>query len=238
MSKNNITHLAVGLLATNCWIYPLGEKEAAVIDPGAEEDLIVTTLNKLNLYPRYILLTHGHFDHIAALPELAAVYTGNAQSAPHFAPQSAPQTAPPQIAIHKFDSKYLGAEAYKVHRPNIEAAMGNTSYVDVFLPAGKKEMPQADIILEEGSTIGPFTVLHLPGHTGGSVAFWDKDEGVIFTGDTLFEGAYGRTDLPDGNEQDIYASLRRLFAMDGNIKVYPGHGRTTTIAREAARGML
>jgi len=225
MSKKNITHLSVGLLATNCWIYPLGEKEAAVIDPGAEEDLIISTLNKLNLNPRYILLTHGHFDHIAALPELAAVYSGNSQIAP-------------QIAIHRMDSKYLGADAYKVHRPNIEAAMGNASYVDIFLPAGKKEMPPADIILEEGSTIGPFTVLHLPGHTCGSIAFWDKDEGVIFTGDTLFEGAYGRTDFPDGNEQDIFTSLRRLFAIDEKTLVYPGHGRTTTIAREASRGML
>jgi len=225
MLKKNITHLTVGLLATNCWIYPLGEKEAAVIDPGAEEELIVSTLNKLNLVPRFILLTHGHFDHISALPELAAAYSGKQQIAP-------------QIAIHRLDLKYLGADAYKVHRPNIEAAMGDASYVDVFLPAGKKEMPQADIILEEGSAIGPFTVLHLPGHTSGSIAFWDKDEGVIFTGDTLFEGAYGRTDFPDGNEQEIFTSLRRLFAMDGNIKVYPGHGGTTTIAREASRGMV
>jgi glyoxylase-like metal-dependent hydrolase (beta-lactamase superfamily II) len=59
-----------------------------------------------------------------------------------------------------------------------------------------------------------------------------------FTGDTLFNGDYGRTDLPDGNEQDIFASLRRLFAMDGNIRVYPGHGGTTTIAREASQALV
>jgi hydroxyacylglutathione hydrolase len=221
MSKKNITQLVVGSIATNCWIYPLGEKEAAVIDPGAEEDLIISTLNKLNLTPRYILLTHGHFDHIAALPELTAACS-----------------AKPQIAIHRLDSKYVGPDAYDVHRPSIVAAMGDASYVDVFLPAGKKEMPPADFQLEDGETIGPFTVLHLPGHTSGSAAFWDKEEGVIFTGDTLFKGDYGRTDLPDGNEKDIFASLRRLFAMDGSIEVYPGHGKTTTIAREASRGML
>jgi len=221
MSKKNITHLIVGPIATNCWLYPLGEKEAAVIDPGAEEDLIISTLNKLNLTPRYILLTHGHFDHIAALPELTEACSGK-----------------PEIAIHKLDSKYLGADAYNVHRPSIIAAMGDASYIDVFLPAGKKEMPPADFLLEEGGTIGPFTVLHLPGHTGGSAAFWDKDEGVIFTGDTLFKGNYGRTDLPDGSERDIFNSLHRLFAMDGSIEVYPGHGDTTTIACEASRGML
>ena len=221
MSKKNITCLTVGLIATNCWLYPLGEKEAAVIDPGAGEDLILSTLKKLNLTPRYILLTHGHFDHIAALPELLAACPGK-----------------PQIAIHKLDSKYLGPDAYNVHRPNIIAAMGDTSYVDIFLPPGKKDMPPADFLLEEGGTIGPFTVLHLPGHTSGSAAFWDKDEGVIFTGDTLFKGNYGRTDLSDGSERDIFDSLRRLFAMDGSIEVYPGHGETTTIAREASRGML
>jgi len=224
MLKKNITRLTVGPISTNCWIYPLGEKEAVVIDPGAEEELIVSTLNKLNLIPRYILLTHGHFDHIAALPELAEACVNQ-------------QTAP-EIAIHKLDSKYLGADAYKVHRPNIEAAMGDASYVDVFLPAGKKEMPPADCLLEEGGKIGAFTVLHLPGHTGGSVAFWDRDEGVIFSGDTLFKGACGRTDLPDGSEKEMIASLRRLFAMDGNIMVYPGHGETTTIAREASRRMV
>lgn len=229
MSKKNITRLIVGQIETNCWLYPLGEKEAAVIDPGAEEDLIISTLNKLNLTPRYILLTHGHFDHIAALPELMAACSANSQTARHTAPQ---------IAIHRLDSKYIGSGAYNVHRPSIIAAMGGPSYVDIFLPAGKKEMPPADFLLEDGGTIGPFTVLHLPGHTGGSAAFWDKDEGVIFTGDTLFKGNYGRTDLPDGNERDIFASLRRLFAMDGHIEVYPGHGDTTTIAREASRGML
>jgi glyoxylase-like metal-dependent hydrolase (beta-lactamase superfamily II) len=110
--------------------------------------------------------------------------------------------------------------------------MGDASFIDAFLPAGKRELPAADIQLEENSVIGPFTVLHLPGHTPGSAAFWDKDEGVIFTGDTLFKSGYGRTDLPGGNETEIFKSLRCLFEMDGNIKVYPGHGGTTTIENE------
>jgi glyoxylase-like metal-dependent hydrolase (beta-lactamase superfamily II) len=222
MPDKKITRLVVGAIETNCWLYPLGEKEAAVIDPGAEEGLILSALRQLNLIPRYILLTHGHFDHIAALPELAAACAS---------------ANPPLIAIHRLDAKYLGADAYKVHRKDIEMVMG-ASYIDVFLPAEKREMPPAGRLLEDGETIGPFTVLHLPGHTGGSAAFWDKDEDVLFTGDTLFNGDYGRTDLPDGNEQDIFASLRRLFAMDGNIRVYPGHGGTTTIAREASQALV
>jgi glyoxylase-like metal-dependent hydrolase (beta-lactamase superfamily II) len=95
-----------------------------------------------------------------------------------------------------------------------------------------ENLPSPDILLEEGATIGPFTVLHLPGHTQGSAAFWDKEAKVLFTGDTLFEAAYGRTDLPGGNDEQMIASLRRLFAMDADINVYPGHGGATTIGRE------
>jgi len=76
-------------------------------------------------------------------------------------------------------------------------------------------------------------VLHLPGHTAGSVGLWDQSAGVLFSGDTLFRGDYGRTDLPGGSEELIFASLRRLFAMDGGIQVCPGHGPATTIGREA-----
>jgi len=214
--QKKIECLTVGQLAVNCWLYPLGKKEAAVIDPGDEADVIISALKNLNLFPSYILLTHGHFDHIAAVPDLAAL-------------ESKPQTA-----IHRLDAQYLGKDAYAAHSISITAAMGDASFVDVFWPSGKRELPAPDILLEEGSTVGPFTVLHLPGHTPGSVAFWDKEEGVIFSGDTLFKSGYGRTDLPGGNEREISESLRRLFKMDGNIRVYPGHGGTTTISREAS----
>jgi len=216
MQKKKIECLAVGQLATNCWLYPLGKKEAAVIDPGAEADVIISALKKLDLFPAYILLTHGHFDHIAAVPDLAAL------------------ESKPQIAIHRLDSEYLGKDAYAAHSVSITAAMGDSSFIDVFWPAGKRELPEPDILLEEGSTIGPLTVMHLPGHTQGSVAFWDKEEGVLFSGDTLFKSGYGRTDLPGGSEKEISQSLRRLFEMDGNINVYPGHGGATTIRREAS----
>jgi len=211
-----IERLTVGRLATNCWLYPLGEKEAAVIDPGDEAELIISALKKLDLLPSYILLTHGHFDHIAAVPELAAL------------------ECKPKIAIHRLDSQYLGKDSYAAHSISIKAAMGDASFIDVFLPAGKRELPAPDILLEEGDTIGPLTVMHLPGHTPGSAAFWDKDEGIIFSGDTLFKNGCGRTDLPGGNEIDISRSLRRLFKMDGNIRVYPGHDEITTISREVS----
>ena len=95
-------------------------------------------------------------------------------------------------------------------------------------------MPSPDKRLEEGEKIGPFTVLHLPGHTPGSIGLWDEKAGVLFSGDTLFYGNYGRTDLPGGDSAQLFASLKRLLAMDGGIQVYAGHGPATTIGREAA----
>ena len=219
MLTKNITNLTVGPIATNCWIYPFGEKDAAIIDPGDEADVIIPALKKLNLVPKFILLTHGHFDHIAAVPELLKAFS-----------------TPPLIGIHRLDSEYLGAGAYKAHSLSFEAAMGDRSMLEVFWPDCKQGLPPPDHQLEEGSSIGPFTVLHLPGHTPGCIAFWDKDEGILFTGDTLFKGNYGRTDLPGGNEQEIMISLRRLMSMDENIKVYPGHGPVTTIGEE--RGII
>ncbi|MDR0504022.1 MAG: MBL fold metallo-hydrolase [Treponema sp.] len=212
MDKQNITHLTVGAISTNCWIYRFGEKDAAVIDPGDEAERIISALNELSLVPKFILLTHGHFDHICAVPELAKVY----------------KTENPQIAIHSLDAQYLGPDAYIAHRDSIKAAMGDTSFIDALW----RDMPAPDILLKEGSEIGPFAVIHLPGHTKGSAAFWDKKEGVLFTGDTLFAGGVGRTDLPGGDEKDMILSLRRLFAMDAKISVYPGHGDTTTIGQE------
>jgi glyoxylase-like metal-dependent hydrolase (beta-lactamase superfamily II) len=213
MFKKTVSQLVVGPIATNCWIYPLGEKKAAIIDPGDQAGKIISRLEQLSLVPRYILLTHGHFDHIAALPQLAQAFAA----------------IKPQIAIHRLDSHYLGAEAYSSQIISAKAAMGDTSFID----DDWREMPPADILLDEGAVIGPFTVLHVPGHTEGSAAFWDKDEGLLFSGDTLFRGAYGRTDLPGGSEAAIIASLNRLFTMEANTVVYPGHGGTTTIGRES-----
>jgi glyoxylase-like metal-dependent hydrolase (beta-lactamase superfamily II) len=79
-----------------------------------------------------------------------------------------------------------------------------------------------------------FQVMHTPGHTEGSVCLYDPDQGLLFSGDTLFQGGWGRVDLPGGDSAAMVASLGRLLTLDDAVRVYPGHGGETTIGRERA----
>ena len=76
------------------------------------------------------------------------------------------------------------------------------------------------------------TVLHTPGHTEGSVCLWSADEGLLFSGDTLFASGWGRTDLPGGSAEQLVESLIRLSTFEDSVRVLPGHGRETMIGRE------
>jgi glyoxylase-like metal-dependent hydrolase (beta-lactamase superfamily II) len=227
MQEKKIYHIMVGSLATNCWVYPLdnvtgypaGLIPCAVIDPGEEGDRIIAFLDQHRLFPSYIILTHGHFDHIGAVSAVAKEYRGRYGGAEKSV----------TIAIHEEDADYLGPDSVPLQQHSIKSALGDLTYINTQL----EPQSSADMLLKEGDTIGQLTVLHLPGHTPGSIALWDKEAKVMFTGDTLFCGGYGRTDLPGGNSRLFHASLTRLLAMDGDIQAYPGHDGVTTIGREA-----
>jgi len=229
MQEKKIYHIIVGNLAVNCWIYPLdnvsengqpvGLTPCAVIDPGEEGGRIIAFLDQHKLFPAYIILTHGHFDHIGAVSALAKEYRSRYGGAEKNV----------TIAIHAADAEYLGPDAFAAHNRSIKAVLGDSINIETLI----EPQPGPDKLLQEGDTLGPFTVLHLPGHSPGSIALWDEKAGVMFTGDTLFCGGYGRTDLPGGNDKQLLASLMRLFAMNGDIQVFPGHDGISTIGQES-----
>ena len=186
--------LQVGPIGTNCYILEDDQTNlAAVIDPGDEPELIQEALEKEGVEVRYLLLTHGHYDHTTAVPALHRVY-----------PQA-------DIYIDQADANGAGSTLFPL-----------TGEVDDL-----KLYDEGDVIRLGDHEI---QVLHTPGHSPGSVTL--KVEDVLFTGDTLFAGSCGRTDLRGGSYEQIMQSLKRLGELKGDFHVCPGHEATSTLERE------
>ncbi|HIS03256.1 MAG TPA: MBL fold metallo-hydrolase [Candidatus Pullichristensenella avicola] len=119
----------------------------------------------------------------------------------------------------------------------------NDARLNLYNPAWSRlPAPQGLKALAYGETLEvcgvQLEILPTPGHTPGGVCLYARDEGVLFSGDTLFCAGYGRVDFPGSSAADMRASLLRLFALPGETRVFPGHGGETTIARERARYQL
>ena len=186
--------LRVGPIGTNCYILEDDQTNlAAVIDPGDEPELIQEALEKEGVEVRYLLLTHGHYDHTTAVPALHRVY-----------PQA-------DIYIHQADANGAGSTLFPL--------AGEVDDLKLY--------DEGDVIRLGDDEI---QVLHAPGHSPGSVTL--KVEDVLFTGDTLFAGSCGRTDLRGGSYEQIMQSLKRLGELKGDFHVCPGHEATSTLERE------
>ena len=186
--------LRVGPIGTNCYILEDDQTNlAAVIDPGDEPELIQEALEKEGVEVRYLLLTHGHYDHTTAVPALHRVY-----------PRA-------DIYIHQADANGAGSTLFPL--------AGEVDDLKLY--------DEGDVIRLGDHEI---QVLHTPGHSPGSVTL--KVEDVLFTGDTLFAGSCGRTDLRGGSYEQIMQSLKRLGEMKGDFHVCPGHEATSTLERE------
>lgn len=182
--------MSLGLYQTNCYIiHDTQSDRCCVIDPGYEADTILKKLDSLGLTLEAVLLTHGHFDHVGAVKELAAETQCD-------------------VYIHPED----------LSLPPMMTA-GPLYYTKTYAEGAQLKLA--------GLEIG---VLHTPGHTPGSVCL--LAENTIFSGDTLFQGSCGRTDLPGGDWATILKSLHRLSLLEGNFWVYPGHGGSTTLREE------
>jgi glyoxylase-like metal-dependent hydrolase (beta-lactamase superfamily II) len=184
----NIHTLPLGAYQTNTYIVENGG-HCVIIDAGYHPETILRFLNDHDLTADAILLTHGHFDHVGAVRDLAAE---------------------------------LGCPVYlhekELSMPPMMTA-GPLYYTHTY---GEGDQLQLAGI--------SFRVLHTPGHTPGSVCLIAANH--LFSGDTLFAGSCGRTDLPGGDWATIRKSLTRLAGMENDYLVHPGHGESTTLARE------
>ena len=187
--------LAVPPYGTNCYVVEDGG-QAAVIDPGESAGEILKALEGLET--RYLLLTHGHYDHTGAVAALA---------------EALPEA---EIYIHQGDYTERTSKEFPLSAQVREGVCREVSFYDEgdTLPLGERTIQ----------------VLHTPGHSEGSVTLRCGD--VLFSGDTLFAGSCGRTDLEGGSVEKIMASLRRLGQLEGDLQVLPGHMDFSTLDQE------
>ncbi|MGG0658607.1 MBL fold metallo-hydrolase [Rummeliibacillus pycnus] len=197
----NIRTYPLGPVQANCYLVSNSDKECLVIDPGGEGDKLVRQIRALNLNPVGILLTHAHFDHIAAVDTVRDSFKI-------------------PVYLHKKESSWL--------KDPMKNGSGRYAEIPDVIISPADYLIEKEKILELGNF--KLEILHTPGHSPGSISFVFEDEGFAIVGDTLFEGSIGRTDLEEGNSKLLLASIHdKLLTLDEETIIYPGHGNPTRV---------
>lgn len=190
-------------LFANTYVLSDENHRAVIIDPSVDYDGIINYLERNNLTPVGVLLTHAHYDHLRGVKRLLDKYLI-------------------PLYIHSLEMDSL-LDPYK----NCSLMLGGSFTLDVkdrIKPINDKEVLKIlsnDII-----------VIHAPYHTIGSVCYYCPKEGYLFSGDTLFRGSVGRNDLPTSTSKYMRETFDKLKALPKGVKVYPGHDANTTIEYE------
>jgi hydroxyacylglutathione hydrolase len=211
-----IAGFPAGAWGTNCYLVaPAAGEECVIIDPGHEAAPgVEETIAKHRLKPVAVILTHGHLDHVASVVPVCG-----AHGVPAW--------------IHPED-RYMMSDPEKALGMSIgQQLMGELTVGE---PDDVRELTDGSALSLAGLEL---TVSHAPGHTRGSVTFRLPETAeipsVLFSGDLLFAGSIGRTDLPGGSHAEILESLARVcLPLDDSTVVLSGHGPQTTIGRERA----
>lgn len=188
-------------------VYDNDTKETIIFDPGcftpAEEKELVATIDRLGLKPTKLINTHCHFDHIF----------GNA------------------FVVDKYGLK-LG-----IHPLEEQILTSAPMVVQMYGMPPMTPSPASDYFINEGDSVmlgdTEFEVLFCPGHSPGSICFYNAKDGYVIAGDVLFRRSIGRTDLPLGDHDALIGSIKaKLMRLPDETVVYPGHGPSTTIGEE------
>ena len=217
-----IAGFPAGPWGTNCYVVATGAgQECVVIDPGKDAAAgVAEVVREHGLKPVSVLLTHGHVDHMWCVAPVAGTYDATA----YIHPGDRHLLTNPMAGLSKESAAMLLGGKYEFVEPDDVAELGDGQRLEL---AG----------------LG-FVVDHTPGHTEGSVTFRSPYSGdtaqqdiaeVMFSGDLLFAGSIGRTDLPGGDHPTMLRSLAsKVLTLPDNIVVLPGHGEQTSIGRERA----
>lgn len=196
----------LGAFGTNSYII-YDTEECYVVDAPDGMDRLIRFVRENGIALKGILLTHAHFDHIAGLPEILEAFPG--------------------LSVHvSADDFFLIRDGYRRTLELINYC--SPIYLRYF---HREEMPGIEAYTAYGGSIAGFEVIKTPGHTPGSVSLYSEHEGLLFSGDTLFQRSIGRADL-DGDQQDLLISLQLLARLPEDTFVCPGHGPFTTIGEE------
>lgn len=199
------------LAETNCYVVaPERGGPCVIVDAPGDLEGIAQLLAVNDLYPQALLVTHAHIDHVGAAAGVVERWAINAYLHP--------------------DDEWLAADPMA----QLRSLFGGTipGWLD-----NDFDPPQSWTSLEDGAKLNfagiDFDVVHTPGHTPGHCCFHLSDEGLLFSGDHLFAGSIGRTDLPGGDYAALMQSMQqRVLTLPDETRVLPGHGPATTISRE------
>lgn len=207
-----VQRFVCNMLQENCYVVSDESRECLIIDCGAfypeEKKEILEYIRDNNLTPKHLLATHGHLDH-------------------NFGNQFILDEFGLKVEIHRDDADFITNYEFQA-----EKFFGMTAVEPLPEPA---RLLTGDDIIEFGNHC--LTIIETPGHSRGSIFFYCKEENVCFSGDSLFEGTIGRTDLMGGSMFMLIQSLRTIVQLPDETVVWPGHGQQTTIGKEVATNM-